>query len=64
MAQAELSLRRIFALSERMRLMLRVDLFNALNHPNFVNPDNTINTGTFGTSTGMLNANMGGAARL
>jgi carboxypeptidase family protein len=36
--QWDTSIRRAFSLSESKKLILRLDLFNALNHPNFANP--------------------------
>jgi len=39
LAQLDLAIRRNFRLTERMKLQFSVELFNALNHPNFLNPD-------------------------
>ena len=37
-----------FSFTERVRAEIRVDLFNALNHPNFNNPNTTFGGTTFG----------------
>jgi hypothetical protein len=39
-------------LTERMALQLRLEVFNALNHGNFANFDNTLTSPTFGTYQG------------
>jgi len=39
------SLRKVFSLTESQRLEFRAELFNALNHPNFSQPDNFIDDG-------------------
>jgi outer membrane receptor protein involved in Fe transport len=39
------SLRKEFVLTERQRLEFRAEFFNALNHPNFAQPDNFIDDG-------------------
>ena len=41
-----------FSLSEKFKLTFRADLFNALNHPNFGNPNNDISQSSAGTITG------------
>jgi hypothetical protein len=48
---ANLSLFKEFSLArirEAMRLEVRAEAFNALNHPLFANPDTTVNDGSFG----------------
>ena len=62
LVEADLSLRRTFAITERLRLLFRADLFNVLNHPNFASPDGTLNDGTFGQSLSMSNAAVAGGA--
>jgi len=42
---ADLSIRKIFNLSERFRLEFRTEFFNAFNHPVFSQPDNNIDDG-------------------
>src|SRR5262249_29659230 len=37
-SQIDLALRRAFRLSDRLRLSVRAEAFNLLNHPNFMNP--------------------------
>lgn len=59
--QVDLSLRRSFQIAERLRLVFRSDLFNVFNHPNFANPDSSLNDGTFGLSTSLQSGQTGGA---
>jgi hypothetical protein len=40
--QWDLSLAKNFAVTEKVKLQFRTDLFNLLNHPNFANPDGGI----------------------
>jgi len=68
--QVDLSIARKFGISDRINLQFRADLFNALNHPNFTNPDGEVEpdptTGApvfvngGGLSTQMLNHGLGG----
>jgi hypothetical protein len=59
--QLDLSLGRLFALGDRLRLAFRADAFNALNHPNFTNPSGYIQFGTLQLqSQRMLNRGLGG----
>jgi len=59
--QADLSLDRLFALGDRLRLQFRADAFNALNHPNFTNPPGYIQFGALQLqSRRMLNRGLGG----
>jgi outer membrane receptor protein involved in Fe transport len=60
LVETDLSLRRTFSITEHLKLLFRVDLFNLFNHPNFANPDATLNDGTFGQSVGMANGALGG----
>lgn len=46
-----MSLTRYFQITEDHRLQLRGDFFNALNHANFNDPVNTLNSSTFGQVT-------------
>jgi hypothetical protein len=57
--QVDLTLRREFALREKVKLQLRFEAFNILNHPNFADPATTVNGSTFGLSTQMLNRGLG-----
>ncbi len=59
MAQTDLGVRREFPLRERLRLELRGDFFNLFNHPNFGDPNGTLQGGStvnplFGLSSAML----------
>ena len=51
MVDADMSLRKLFSLTERFRLEFRAELFNALNHPVFAQPDNFITDGPGATGT-------------
>ena len=57
--QLDLSLRRRFRLMNDVRLEMRGDVFNVLNHPNFGEPDGTLSSTTFGRATNMLNRALG-----
>ncbi len=57
--QLDLSLRRRFRLVRDVRLEMRADVFNVLNHPNFGEPDGTLSSTTFGRATNMLNRALG-----
>lgn len=53
--QADVSVHRTFALSERWKLQLRGEAFNVTNHPNFgINIDNRLGDATFGQAIGTL----------
>lgn len=61
--QVDLSLRRQFAISERYKLQLRVEAFNAFNTPNFNTPSAVLSSplaATFGQSTAMLGRGLSG----
>jgi hypothetical protein len=63
LVQADLSARRSFRLTDRVSLLLRADVFNAFNHPNFANPVASVGSGLFGVSTGTAaNSQLGGGA--
>jgi hypothetical protein len=59
MWQVDLALRREFALKERYKLLLRLEAFNALNHPSFADPVRYLNSPVFGQSVSMLNLMLG-----
>ncbi|HXN21697.1 MAG TPA: TonB-dependent receptor [Candidatus Dormibacteraeota bacterium] len=48
----DLSLIKLFTLTERVQLQFRVEFFNLFNHPNFDPPSTTFGTGTFGVISG------------
>jgi hypothetical protein len=57
--QVDLTLRRQFAVTERLSLQARADFFNIFNHPNFGPPVNYLSSPLFGQSTQMLGASLG-----
>jgi hypothetical protein len=59
LSQVDLALRREFTVREGMRLQFRVELFNALNHPNFAPPQTSLTSSLFGQSTQMLASSLG-----
>lgn len=59
MAQLDFALQKEFAASERTALRFRLEAFNLWNHPNFGNPVGALASGTFGSSTSMLNQFLG-----
>jgi hypothetical protein len=58
-AQLDLGLRRRFQLSERLRLQLRAEVFNALNRANFGNPVGDLRSSLFGQSVQTLAGSLG-----
>ncbi len=59
MWQADVGLRRRFALTERVRLQLRAEVFNVFNHPSFGNPVGDLGSGLFGQSIQTLAGSLG-----
>jgi hypothetical protein len=57
--QTDFSLRRRFGLGERVSLLVRADVFNVFNHPNFADPVNTVSSATFGQSTQSFGRGLG-----
>ena len=47
----DLSVRKQFGLTNRVKLGVQADLFNALNHVNYRNPATVVTTAGFGTIT-------------
>jgi hypothetical protein len=66
--QVDLSVRRVIPITERVRLNLGLEAFNALNHPNFANPTPQLGANLaspdFGIVTQMLNSGTGGVNSL
>ncbi|HMS10567.1 MAG TPA: hypothetical protein PKE66_13865, partial [Pyrinomonadaceae bacterium] len=58
--QIDLALRRQFSFSEKTRLQLRVEAFNAFNSPNFNTPASAFGFPGFGISTAMLGRGLSG----
>lgn len=61
--QWDSAVRRMFSVNESLRLEVRVEFFNVLNHPNFANPDGnffSFSTGNFGRSLSTLNQGLSG----
>ena len=52
-------MRREFRVAERRTIDVRVEAFNALNHPNFADPVKYLNSPFFGQSISMLNMMLG-----
>ena len=59
MWQLDLALKREFRIKERLGLELRLDGFNALNHPDFGDPVKFLDSPLFGLSTSLLNTELG-----
>jgi hypothetical protein len=57
--QTDASLSRIFAIHEAMKLQLRLEAFNFLNHPYFSTPTATTSSSTFGQVTSTSTAGEG-----
>ena len=61
----DLSLSKPIAITERLKLQLRAEAYNALNHANFTTPGNSILTPTtFGRLSAMANTSSGTGARV
>jgi Carboxypeptidase regulatory-like domain/TonB dependent receptor/TonB-dependent Receptor Plug Domain len=60
LSQLDLALRRQFQVTEGIRLQVRIDAFNILNHANFANPSGVLSNPNFGVSTQMLGRSLGG----
>jgi hypothetical protein len=59
MWQADLAVSREFRASDRTVLQLRLEAFNAFNHPNFADPVKFMDSPLFGQSPSMLNLELG-----
>jgi Carboxypeptidase regulatory-like domain len=59
MSQLDLAVQRDFLVSEQRSLQLRVEAYNALNHPNFADPIPFLASPLFGQSSSMLNLMLG-----
>lgn len=58
--QLDLSLRRQFSLTEKLRLQFRAEFFNVTNTPNFGDPVGTFGGATFGYAQNMLGRGLSG----
>jgi hypothetical protein len=58
-SQIDLAVRREFRFTERLRLTLRIEAFNALNQASFADPIRYLNSPVFGQATSMLNLMLG-----
>jgi hypothetical protein len=58
-SQIDLAVRREFRFSERLRLALRIEAFNAFNKASFADPVRYLNSPVFGQATSMLNLMLG-----
>ncbi|MEP7341220.1 MAG: carboxypeptidase regulatory-like domain-containing protein [Acidobacteriota bacterium] len=59
--QIDFAVQRQFILNKQLKLQLRADVFNLLNHPNFGNASSALTDPLFGTATSMLNRGLGTA---
>jgi len=59
MSQLDLALRRDFPIGDRRSFQLRVEAYNAFNHPNFADPIRFMASPLFGQSSSMLNLMLG-----
>jgi hypothetical protein len=59
-SQTDLSLRRQFGATERLKLQLRVEFFNVFNHPNFADPSGLVKQPPYNVSTRTLASGLGG----
>ncbi len=62
LSQTDLSLRRRFALTERVGLDFRADAFNLFNTANFSNPTGVMTSANFGRSVSILSTGLAGAS--
>jgi hypothetical protein len=61
LTQVDLSIGRMFAITERLHVQFRADAFNLFNHPNFTNPSGYLSGGpSFLLSQETLNTGLGG----
>jgi hypothetical protein len=59
MSQFDLALRREFSMGEKRSVQLRIEAYNAFNHPNFADPIRFLASPLFGQSPSMLNLMLG-----
>jgi len=61
LSQLDVSIGKTFEVQETTNVQLRLDAFNALNHPNLANPSGDLSSDSlFGVSTAMANASFNG----
>jgi hypothetical protein len=58
--QWDLGVHRDFPIHDSVKLQVRAEMFNILNHPNFAGPVGDINNSQFGLSNSMLGQSLGG----
>ncbi len=58
--QIDLSLRRQFSLTERLRIQFRAEFFNLFNHPSIAEPVGAFGSATFGSAQSMLGRSLSG----
>jgi hypothetical protein len=59
MSELDLAIQREFVFKDRLRMQLRLETFNTLNHPNFGNPDTFLGDPGFGKPATMLDQFLG-----
>jgi hypothetical protein len=59
MSQLDLALHKTFAIADRASLEFRAEVANALNHPDFADPERYLASALFGQSASMLNLMLG-----
>ena len=64
LSQVDLTVRRQFSITERLKLQARGEFFNIVNHPNFAPFTNILTDPLFGQSTQMLSRSLGSGGTL
>jgi len=63
-SQVDLAFHRRFALTDQTQLLLRAELFNVFNHPNFGDPVGDLSSGSFGRSISTLARSLGSSGSI